>query len=373
MAQVNLSVEIAAPAWRVAAFFVPQRMPYWYGAEMDAEFEVAGGAADFAAGQKVRISGRVLRREVALTVVITRCEPGRILEWKFRDEYGIRGTQQWEWGKSKEGTTRVTMHDEFELPQKGRLAKLAERFDDLHERYETCISVGVDATARAAPAKAREPQAALEAGDDPNVAHTKDITVRFDAKRCIHSRHCVLEAPTVFLANTKGAWLHPETTSVEHIVRVAHECPSGAITYERHDGGPQEKAPQANVICVRENGPYAVSADIALLGDALTRATLCRCGQSKSKPFCDNSHIKARFAATGEPQTIPSDPLEFRGGRLSIEPLPDGPLHVMGNVEICAGTGRTVNRVQNARLCRCGGSSTKPFCDGTHARIGFKS
>jgi len=58
---------------------------------------------------------------------------------------------------------------------------------------------------------------------------------------------------------------------------------------------------------------------------------------------------------------------------LSVDPLPDGPLQVMGNVEICAGTGRTVARAQNARLCRCGGSSTKPFCDGTHARIGFKS
>ena len=128
MARVNLTIDIATPGWRVAAFFVPQRMPYWYGAEMDAEFEVAGGAADFAVGQKVRISGRVLRREVSLTMVITQYRPGRVLEWKFRDEYGIGGTQRWEWNESKEGTTRVTLHDEFELPQKGHLAKLAERF-----------------------------------------------------------------------------------------------------------------------------------------------------------------------------------------------------------------------------------------------------
>jgi CDGSH-type Zn-finger protein len=32
-----------------------------------------------------------------------------------------------------------------------------------------------------------------------------------------------------------------------------------------------------------------------------------------------------------------------------------------------------VARVQQTRLCRCGGSANKPFCDGTHARIGFTS
>ena len=119
-------------------------------------------------------------------------------------------------------------------------------------------------------------------------------------------------------------------------MRVAHNCPSGAITYERHDGAPNESAPDANVIRVRENGPYAVNADIAMHGASLTRATLCRCGQSKNKPYCDNSHIAAKFTATGEPATIDSDPLEFRAGRLAVDPLTDGPLQVMGNIEISA-------------------------------------
>jgi CDGSH-type Zn-finger protein/uncharacterized Fe-S cluster protein YjdI len=267
-----------------------------------------------------------------------------------------------------------------------RLAKLAARFDELHERYEEHIALNVDAMFSAQPGTAGVPPALVDATmrksgqdargpreQDPNTAHTKDITVRFDTKRCIHSRHCVLEAPKVFRANTPGTWIHPEATTVEHVVRTAHNCPSGAITYERHDGGPAERAPDVNVVRVRENGPYAVAAAIALAGAMQTRATLCRCGQSKNKPYCDNSHIAAKFQATGEPATIESDPLEFRGGPLTIEPLPDGPLQLMGNVEICAGTGRTVTRAQNARLCRCGASSTKPFCDGTHARIGFKS
>ena len=248
-----------------------------------------------------------------------------------------------------------------------RLAKLARRFDELHDRYEEHIALTVEETARVKPKPA-----IVDTPGDPNVAHTKDVTVRFDTKRCIHSRHCVLEAPKVFRANTPGAWIHPEAATVEHVVRTAHNCPSGAITYERRDGGPQERAPDVNVVRIRENGPYAVAAAITLNGTAQTRATLCRCGQSKNKPYCDNSHIAAKFQATGEPPTIQSDPLEFRAGPLAIDPLPDGPLQLMGNVEICAGTGRTVTRAQNARLCRCGGSSTKPFCDGTHARIGFR-
>ena len=53
--------------------------------------------------------------------------------------------------------------------------------------------------------------------------------------------------------------------------------------------------------------------------------------------------------------------------------LPDGPLKLSGNVEILSGTGRVLVRTQSARLCRCGASENKPFCDGSHARAGFRS
>jgi len=46
---------------------------------------------------------------------------------------------------------------------------------------------------------------------------------------------------------------------------------------------------------------------------------------------------------------------------------------LMHALEIMTGTGRTVARQQTARLCRCGGSANKPFCDDTHRRIGFKA
>ena len=142
MARLEFSVEIVAPPDRVFLFFVPQRMVYWYNAEMRAEFEVQGGASEFAVGQKVRITGRIGRRAVSLTAVVTRYEWLRALEWHFHDAYGVKGMQSWEIqpfdgkpagqdfspaeqsvspgdssGASASAVcTRVTMRDEYELP-----------------------------------------------------------------------------------------------------------------------------------------------------------------------------------------------------------------------------------------------------------------
>jgi CDGSH-type Zn-finger protein/uncharacterized Fe-S cluster protein YjdI len=202
----------------------------------------------------------------------------------------------------------------------------------------------------------------------------KKLNLLFEMKKCIHSRFCVTGAPGVFLANVKGPWINPDGTSVERLVEIAHACPSGAIRYERKDGAEEETAPPVNLIGIREAGPYAVRGDIRLDGESIHyRATLCRCGASKNKPYCDGSHHEIGFAATGEPLTGAVDMLAVRDGELAIDPEMDGPLQVRGNLEIVSGTGRVVSRVVQARLCRCGGSNTKPFCDGTHARIGFKS
>ena len=124
------------------------------------------------------------------------------------------------------------------------------------------------------------------------------ITVIFDGKKCIHSRFCVTGAPRTFLANVEGPWIHPDDTDVAHLVEVAHLCPSGAVQYERHDGGPQESAPPVNMARLRENGPVAFHGALTLNGEPIGyRATLCRCGASKNKPFCDGSHKAAGFTA----------------------------------------------------------------------------
>jgi CDGSH-type Zn-finger protein/uncharacterized Fe-S cluster protein YjdI len=219
-----------------------------------------------------------------------------------------------------------------------------------------------------------DPRATQTASTIETVEGT-DVIISFEAKRCIHARFCVLQQPEVFKANVDGEWIAPDdATSTEGLIATVQNCPSGAITYVRKDRGPEEAAPPVNLVQVRENGPLSLRADFSVDGVAGgLRATLCRCGQSKNKPYCDNSHIAASFRASGEPDTGDVTPLASRGGPIDIRPQKNGPLLVSGNVELISGTGRTFRKTTNAMLCRCGASANKPYCDGSHARVGFQS
>ncbi len=272
------------------------------------------------------------------------------------------------------------------------LTARAERsFAQLERDAPAVLTAGVAAAPVATPALAAVSSAPPPAGaaviEPGNVAPTprtvdgvdyiegRDLTLIYEGKKCIHSRFCVTWGPKVFIANVKGPWINPDAMSTEALTEIAHVCVSGAIRYKRKDGHPDEQPPPVNLISVRENGPYAIRADIRLDGAPAVshRLTLCRCGASKNKPFCDGSHNDIKFSASGEPATGKADMLAVRNGALAIDPQLDGPLKVRGNVEIISGTGRVVARLESATLCRCGASNTKPFCDGSHARIGFRS
>jgi len=259
-----------------------------------------------------------------------------------------------------------------------RAAKATRLLADLASRagrgFEAVASEAQPSAAPVTPARAVGAPPVPTVRDGVEEIEGQALTLLYEGKRCIHSRYCVTWGPKVFLANVAGPWIHPDAMDAERLVEIAHVCPSGAIRYRRKDGKPEEQAPLVNLIAVREGGPYAVRADLRLSGEAAQfRATLCRCGASKNKPFCDGSHHEIQFAATGEPPTGKADMLPVRDGPLTIDPETDGPLRVRGNLEITSGTGRVVARVVQARLCRCGASANKPFCDGTHARIGFRS
>jgi len=209
---------------------------------------------------------------------------------------------------------------------------------------------------------------------EPEVVRTESVELIFDGQRCIHARHCVLSRPDVFVPNVQGAWLHPELATAAEIAELAHDCPSGAIQYRRLDGGPEETAPKVNLVSIRENGPLAFHAELKIQGqpDAF-RATLCRCGASANKPYCDGSHHTAGFQASGEPPVKESVPLEVRNGALSVVPAPNGPLLVKGALEVVSGTGATIAKTMSTALCRCGHSANKPYCDGSHVKAGFRA
>ena len=198
------------------------------------------------------------------------------------------------------------------------------------------------------------------------------ITVINDGRRCIHSRYCVLNLPEVFKPNVDGPWIAPDAAAMEATVAVVTKCPSGALRYRPEGDAHAEAPPGVNTIRVWEDGPLAVHAQLSVAGDTSSyRATLCRCGKSFNKPYCDGMHRKSGFKATGEPESGEIPTLAAKNGALTVTPTKDGPLHVEGALEICSASGHTISRSVETWLCRCGHSANKPFCDGSHEKAGF--
>ncbi|HUO88884.1 MAG TPA: CDGSH iron-sulfur domain-containing protein, partial [Rhizomicrobium sp.] len=155
-------------------------------------------------------------------------------------------------------------------------------------------------------------------------------------------------------------------------IAVIAKCPSGALRYRAKAGTTPEHPPGVNTVRVWEDGPLAVHAELEVDGNRTSyRATLCRCGKSFNKPYCDGMHRKSGFKATGEPKPEKSEPLAVRNGPLKVTPTLNGPLHVEGAVEICSASGQTLTRTTETWLCRCGHSQNKPYCDGSHEAAGF--
>ena len=204
-----------------------------------------------------------------------------------------------------------------------------------------------------------------------------NVDVRWNGRLCIHIGECGRAKGELFVGGRKP-WCKPDLVSNEEVEDVVERCPTGALTYEYKDGSRTEKASELNTVHVAYNGPLYFKGDLAIEGAAESasglsfRAALCRCGQSKNKPYCDNSHEIAGFkdyGAVGDAGTV----LEESGGKLNIKPISDGPLLVKGNTTISSSSGRTAWQGKQVALCRCGASENKPFCDGKHASIGFKT
>lgn len=78
--------------------------------------------------------------------------------------------------------------------------------------------------------------------------------------------------------------------------------------------------------------------------------------------LCPSGALRTR--RVGRPATVAHLP--------EIQASADGPLLVSGGVRVVDGDGTVLYEGERAALCRCGGSANKPFCDGTHAKIGFR-
>jgi CDGSH-type Zn-finger protein len=140
--------------------------------------------------------------------------------------------------------------------------------------------------------------------------------------------------------------------------------------------GTADSLPGGNTATLTARGPTRLRGDLALIREGGSGAvnsgqmTLCRCGGSANKPFCDGTHVKIGFADDGTLRAPETPAAPAPAGRVEIRARPNGPLMLTGPVTVVGTNGRSAFS-ETTFLCRCGASRNKPYCDGTHMKIGF--
>lgn len=125
------------------------------------------------------------------------------------------------------------------------------------------------------------------------------ITIHDNRGLCSHAAHCVANLPQVFRRDAQP-WIAPDGAEVDLIIDTIKKCPSGALSYSIADieHRDQDRVPEIRVV---KGGPYEITGGIELKdvswgeGASQEHYTLCRCGASKNKPFCDGSHADIGF------------------------------------------------------------------------------
>lgn len=127
----------------------------------------------------------------------------------------------------------------------------------------------------------------------------KKITIHDNRGICAHAGRCTDDLASTFRLKEEP-WIHPDAASVDKIIATIQTCPSGALSYSVDDVEHRDWA-GAPTVFVAPNGPYVVSGGPDLLdtdwaeGASKEHFTLCRCGDSKNKPFCDGAHWYSKF------------------------------------------------------------------------------
>jgi len=145
----------------------------------------------------------------------------------------------------------------------------------------------------------------------------KKINIHDNRGVCSHVGYCTDNLPEVFRSSVEP-WIDPNAAPVDDIIRVIKMCPSGALSYsisgKLYDSITRE--PGVNLI---RDGPYHVVGGVKLEDHNKSKSqskehyTLCRCGGSKNKPFCDGTHWYMGFE--DKESTIPL----ARSGEETIE------------------------------------------------------
>jgi len=130
----------------------------------------------------------------------------------------------------------------------------------------------------------------------------KSITIHDNRKICSHAAECVNNLPSVFRLNARP-WIDTDGASTEQIINTIRKCPSGALSYSIDGVEYKDQNETRPMITTSKDGPLVITGGIDLIGDGIQfgdgaskeHYTLCRCGASNNKPFCDGMHKVINF------------------------------------------------------------------------------
>jgi CDGSH-type Zn-finger protein len=135
---------------------------------------------------------------------------------------------------------------------------------------------------------------------DQRVSYTgRQLTIHDNRSICAHAGFCTDRLKNVFRMEQEP-WIEPDAASAREIIETIEKCPSGALSYSigNVEYAGRDRDPR---VTVTDDGPYAITGGIELVdtpyaeGASREHYTLCRCGASRNKPFCDGSHWDIGF------------------------------------------------------------------------------
>jgi len=127
----------------------------------------------------------------------------------------------------------------------------------------------------------------------------KKITIHDNRGICAHAGRCTDGLASVFRLKEEP-WIHADAASSDEIIATIQKCPSGALSYTIDDFEHKDQNGEPTIF-IAPNGPYVVSGGPELVdtiqgeGASGEHFTICRCGGSKNKPFCDGTHWSINF------------------------------------------------------------------------------
>lgn len=127
-----------------------------------------------------------------------------------------------------------------------------------------------------------------------------ELTIVWEAKKCIHSGICVKGLPEVFRPTVRP-WIAIDKAGTDALINQVKACPSGALSFYMNDKADKRAESLNTRVEILENGPLLVYGTVTVTDrdgakELKNKTTaFCRCGGSGNKPFCDGTHVKNNF------------------------------------------------------------------------------